>query len=119
MAHFAELDENNIVKRVIVVDNKELLKFGIEDEQTGKDFLKKVFKKDLKWVQTSYNNNKRGKYAAIGDTYDFIKDVFIPPKPYPSWTLDKNFKWQPPTPLPDKNNMYVWDEENKEWIKWE
>lgn len=80
MAHFAELDENNIVLRVLVVDNEKLLNDnGIEDEQKGIYFLQSLFGENTKWIQTSYNNNFRGCYAGIGYTYDEVKDLFIPP----------------------------------------
>lgn len=80
MAHFAELDENNIVKRVLVVDNSKLLDNGVEVEQKGIDFLKRLFGKDTRWVQTSYNGNFRSKFAGTGDLYDFINDVFLDPR---------------------------------------
>ena len=78
MAHFAELDENNVVKQVIVVHNNELLdENGVESEQKGIDFCVSLF--GGTWVQTSYNATMRGKYAGIGDTYDPIADVFVAP----------------------------------------
>ena len=78
MAHFAELDENNIVKQVIVVHNNELLdENGAESEQKGIDFCISLF--GGTWIQTSFNANIRGKYAGIGDTYDPIADVFVTP----------------------------------------
>jgi hypothetical protein len=77
MAHFAELDENNIVKQVIVVHNDELLVDGIESEAKGIEFCQSLFGGN--WIQTSYNSNFRGKYAAIGCTYDPVNDVFVSP----------------------------------------
>jgi hypothetical protein len=76
MAHFAELDENNVVKQVIVVHNNELLDNGIESEAKGIEFCQSLFGGD--WKQTSYNGNIRGIYAGIGMTYDPVKDEFIP-----------------------------------------
>jgi len=77
MAHFAQLDESNIVTQVIVVHNNELLSNGIESEARGVDFCHTLF--GGTWVQTSYNGNIRGKYASIGDTYDAVNDVFVSP----------------------------------------
>jgi len=113
MAHFAEI-ENGIVKQVIVVSNQDLLKDGVEDEQTGIDFCKKLLGVDTEWVQTSYNGNNRHKYAGIGDTYDAINEVFIAPQPYASWDLDDNFDWQPPIAMPD-DGFYRWNEDELEW----
>lgn len=80
MAHFAELDDNNIVKRVLVVDNAKLLDNGVEVEQKGIDFLKRLFGKDTRWVQTSYNGNFRSKFAGAGDIYDAVDDRFVDPR---------------------------------------
>lgn len=80
MAHFAELDENNIVKRVLVVDNSKLLDNGVEAEEKGIDFLKRLFGKDTRWVQTSYNGKFREKYAGAGDLYDATNDRFVDPR---------------------------------------
>lgn len=79
MAHFAELDENNVVLRVIVVDNKDTTDDqGVEREEVGINFCKSLFGEHTRWAQTSYNNNIRGKYAIVGDTYDPELDKFIP-----------------------------------------
>ena len=78
MAHFAELDDNNIVKQVIVVDNNELLDNGVESEAKGIAFCESLF--GSRWVQTSYNLNFRNKYAAIGDIYDEVNDIFYSPE---------------------------------------
>lgn len=81
MAHFAQLDENNIVKQVIVVHNNELILDGVESEAKGVIFCKSLYGENTRWVQTSYNGNKRKNYAGIGYAYDATKDAFIPPKP--------------------------------------
>jgi len=81
MAHFAKLDENNIVTQVIVVSNNELMENGVESEQKGIDFCKSLFGQDTRWVQTSYNNSFRGTYAGVGYTYDPQKDEFVSPPP--------------------------------------
>lgn len=114
MAHFAELDKNNQVLRVIVIHNNELLDdSGNEVEQKGKDFAHSLFGGD--WVQTSYNGNIRGKYAGIGDTYNAAEDIFIAPQPYPSWTRNGSY-WEAPTQMP-LDGKYVWDEEKLQWVK--
>lgn len=108
MAHFAEIDENNIVQRVLVVDNAL--------ENRGADFLANDLGLGGNWIQTSYNNNFRKQFAGIGFTYDANADVFIAPQPYPSWSLDENFDWQPPTPRPSEGR-WVWDEPSLTWVK--
>jgi len=80
MAHFAQLDENNVVTQVIVVHNNELVDNGVEREELGVAFCKSLFGADTRWVQTSYNGNIRGVYAGIGYTYDPDKDEFIAPE---------------------------------------
>jgi hypothetical protein len=81
MAHFAKLDENNVVTQVIVVNNNELMDNGVESEQKGIDFCKSLFGQDTRWVQTSYNGNFRGTYAGVGYTYDAQNDEFVSPPP--------------------------------------
>ena len=101
MAHFAEIDQNNIVIRVLVVPN--------EQEHRGQEFLAN----DLN--QCSYNHKIRKQYPGSGFTYDPKADVFIAPKPYESWFLNENYDWQPPVPYPLVGNDYVWDEETQDW----
>jgi hypothetical protein len=113
MAHFAQLDENNIVTQVIAVHNNELLENGVESEAKGIQFCQSLLGGN--WVQTSYNGNIRKNYAGIGYTYDPINDWFYAPQPYPSWTLDDNAKWQPPIPYPDDDKIYYWSEEELTW----
>lgn len=123
MAHFAQLDENNVVTQVIVVDNNDIRDphTGEEDEILGIAFCKKLL--GGKWVQTSYNGNIRKRYAGIGYTYDKLLDAFIPPKPYESWVLNnETAEWEAPIPQPkltkaqaDSESIYVWDEETTSW----
>lgn len=114
MAHFAELDENNIVKRVIVVANKDCADAnGVEKESIGVAFCERLF--GGVWKQTSYNGNMRKHYAGIGYAYDAARDAFIPPQPYPSWSLDDDANWQAPVPMPNDEFIYVWDEANQQW----
>jgi len=116
MAHFAKLDENNIVTEVLVVNNEVLLKTdGTESEYKGKVFLNGLFG-NATWVQTSYNNNFRKQYAGIGMTYDESNDVFIAPQPFNSWVLNTNFDWEAPIVYPTDGKTYNWDEETLSWI---
>ena len=116
MAHFAQLDENNVVTQVIVVANEELLLDGVENETKGIMFCKSLLGEDTRWVQTSYNSNFRKNYAGIGMSYDPIADYFYAPQPYPSWTLDANANWQAPTPMPvEEGKLFVWNEETLSW----
>ena len=111
MAHYAFLDRNNIVTEVIVgIDETELIE-GLPPETWYGNF------RNQKCVRTSYNNKIRKQYAGIGYYYNEQADVFVAPKPYPSWTLDENYDWQPPTPMPQDGKAYVWLEVNKEWIE--
>jgi hypothetical protein len=116
MAHFSEIDENNVVTRVIVVANKDTSDAnGNEVESIGVAFCQKLLGGN--WKQTSYNGNIRKNYAGIGYVYDAAIDAFVPPKPYPSWVLDTNTaQWQAPVPMPSDGTMYSWDEATQSWI---
>ncbi len=117
MAHFAEINENNIVTKVIVVHNNELLLEGEESETKGIDFCESLFG-HRNWVQTSYNQTIRHNFASQGYTWDSENDAFYAPQPYPSWGLDENFIWQPPVPYPEdasEDKSYEWDEDNLTW----
>lgn len=118
MAHFAQLDNDKTVINVIVIHNNELLdESGVEKEQKGIDFCKSLYGSDTTWVQTSYNNSFRKKFAGIGFSYDVDRDVFISPKPFPSWTFDENIlDWQSPVPKPDDHPYYIWDEDSQSWM---
>ena len=118
MAHFAQLNDNNIVTQVIVVANEELIFQGVENETQGVIFCRSLFGNDTKWVQTSYNGNIRKRYAGIGYTYDADKDAFIAPQPYGSWVLDADLNWQAPVSMPVvEGKTYGWFEPNQEWIE--
>ncbi len=115
MAHFAELNENNIVKQVIVINNAVLLDAdNNESEFKGIDFCEGLFG-HRNWVQTSYNGNIRHNFAGQGYTYDEVNDAFYAPQPFASWSLNENFIWEAPIPMPEDDNIYAWDEENQEW----
>ena len=115
MAHFAELDENNVVTRVIVIDNNDMLdSSGEESEEVGRTFCLQFGSGP--WVQTSYNNNFRKRFAGIGYTYDEANDRFVSPQPYASWVLnDDTCIWEPPVPYPNDGNRYRWDEDTVSW----
>ena len=117
MAHFAKLDENNVVVEVIVVKNAVINNLPFpESEPLGVDFCRSLFGSDTVWMQTSYNNNFRARYAAVSGVYDPVKDVFIHPKPYPSWILnDETTVWEAPVPRPDDGNGYTWNESTLSW----
>ena len=116
MAHFAKLDENNLVVQVIVVHNNELLIDGVESEVKGIEFCQTLIGGN--WIQTSYNGTMRKNYAGIGYTYDATRDAFIPPKPFASWLLNETFcNWEAPTPMPTDDKMYRWDEPTLSWVE--
>lgn len=118
MAHFAELDQDNNVLKVIVVSNEVITdEDGNEQEDLGIEYLKQIYNDPNKiWKQTSYNSNFRSNYAEPGGQYDPENDVFIPVKPYSQWVLNDEYKWIAPTPMPDDINSYGWDEENGDWV---
>jgi hypothetical protein len=109
MAHYAFLDENNIVTEVIVGINENETIEGLDTETWYANFRGQTCKR------TSYNHNIRKQYAGIGFTYDSINDIFIVPQPYPSWTLDENFDWQAPMPYPTGDGIYTWNESTLSW----
>ena len=104
MSHFAEINSDNIVQRVIVAE-QDFINSGL----VGDSF---------NWVQTSYNGNFRKNYAGTGYTYDKTRDAFIAPQPYPSWTLvEATCQWEAPTAYPTDGKMYSWDEETTAWVE--
>ena len=108
MAHYAFLDENNIVTEVITgIDETELIE-GLNPEIWYGNFRGQVCKR------TSYNSNIRGTYAGIGYSYNLDEDIFIAPQPYPSWTRNGSF-WEPPVAMPTDGKLYVWNEETLTW----
>jgi len=121
MAHYAFLDENNIVTQVIVGKNEDEKRDGVivDWEEWYGNFHGVTCKR------TSYNTIAnthlldgtpfRGNYAGIGYIYDTENDVFYPPQPYPSWTLNSNWVWEAPVEYPDDGNFYNWNEETTSW----
>ena len=121
MAHFAKLGVGNVVETVTVVHNDVAI-----TEQAGIDFLNNLYNTRDVWKQTSYNTNGgvhvldgtpfRKNYAGVEFKYDQTRDAFIPPKPYPSWTLDEGTcRWDAPVAYPDDGNEYNWNESTKAW----
>ena len=117
MAHFAQLDNNNTVIQVIVVNDNDCKDSeGNESEAVGAEFCQKLF--GGRWLQTSYNNNIRKNYAGPGFIYNPELDIFIPPKPFPSWNFDNNTKdWMAPITYPSDGKTYYWNEEFQQWIE--
>jgi hypothetical protein len=115
MAHFAELDENNIVLRVIVVGDGDCKDDGGDESETvGAAFCNCLF--GGVWKQTSYNARIRKNYAGIGYVYDEALDAFIPPQPFLSWSLNTDTcQWEAPSPYPVDGGAYFWNEPTLSW----
>jgi hypothetical protein len=111
MAHYAFLDEKNVVTEVITGKDETELIEGLSPEEWYGNFRGQTC------VRTSYNNNIRKQYAGIGYTYDATADVFIAPKPFASWSLDENYDWQAPIDYPADGKLYSWDEANQFWVE--
>jgi len=118
MAHFAKLDENNVVIEVNVVSNEVVNNLPFPDsEPLGTAFLTEWSGGYSNWKQTSYNKNFRGNYAGVGMVYRADIDVFVNPQPFPSWFLDSNALWQAPVPYPNDGKLYGWDETTQSWVE--
>lgn len=126
MAHYAFMDRNNVVVKVItgvdetVTQSDNGVEVGGSSEAWEQFYENQPWHSGLTCKRTSYNaavNGYRKQYAGIGYTYDPVNDVFIAPQPYDSWTLDENFDWQPPTPKPADGKDYFWFEPNQVWIE--
>lgn len=114
MAHFAKLDDNNVVLEVHVVANAAL--DAANEEASGIAFLTEWSGGYSNWKQTSYNGNSRKNYAGIGYTYDETRDAFIAPKQFNSWVLDEDTcRWEPPVPYPNDGKVYTWNESSVSW----
>lgn len=118
MAHFAKLDDNNIVLEINTVNNSDVQDLPFpESEPVGIKFLTEWSGGYTNWKQTSYNNNFRKRYAGIGYTYDVQRDAFIPPKPFASWIFNEDVcSWEAPVPYPDYDKVYEWDETTTSWV---
>lgn len=116
MAHFAQIDENNIVKQIIVITNEDCgnLEFP-ESEIIGQNFISSIGL-DGVWKQTSYNSTFRKRYAGLDDTYDENRDAFLPPKPFSSWVLNEDtYLWEAPIERPSDGKLYMWNEDEQSW----
>jgi hypothetical protein len=122
MAHYAFLDNNNIVTEVIVGVDEDVIQTDTDGTQVGGssevwetwygNFRGQLCKR------TSYNGNYRKNYAGIGYTFDSVRDAFIPPKPYPSWILNEDTcLWESPVPHPEGEGLWGWDEATLSWIE--
>jgi hypothetical protein len=121
MAHFAEIDENNIVTRVLVV--------GDDQEHRGQEFLADDLDLGGTWKKTSYNTQGgvhtlggtpfRKNYAGIGYSFDAERDAFIPPKPFASWILNEDTcNWNAPVEMPvEEGKFFTWDEDTTSWVE--
>jgi hypothetical protein len=110
MAHFAQINENNIVEQVLVVPDNQ--------QHRGNDYLSIDLGLGGTWIQTSYNGNIRKMFAGVGYIYNSELDIFLPPKPYPSWNIDPIEKmWVPPIERPEhvEGTVLIWIEETLEW----
>ena len=132
MAHFAEVDENNTVIKVVVgADADTADEDGTEVEAIGVAFLQSMFGADTAWVQTSWSGRIRTRFTGPGATWDPSRDAFIDPQPFPSWVLDEaTTEWHPPTPRPDETRTgehegeefeypvpFQWDEDTVSWVE--
>lgn len=116
MAHFAKLDNNNVVLEVIRVNNDAL--DPLNEEASGIAFLTEWSGGYSNWKQTSYNKSFRKNYAGIGMLYDSSHDAFIIPKPFPSWSLNETTCiWEPPISMPIDGKIYSWNEEATSWVE--
>jgi hypothetical protein len=114
MAHYAKLNQENVVVEVIVISNSDELENGQESEAKGVAFCQALTGHQY-WKKTSYNGTIRKRYAGIGYTYSVAHDAFIASQPFPSWTLDSETNWEPPVPMPTDGKIYAWDETSQEW----
>lgn len=119
MAHFAQLDSNNVVIGVFAVDNADILDDdGNEVEQLGIDICKATVDPSGTFIQTSFNGNFRIRYASLGGVYDPLREAFIPPCPYNSFVFNETtLDWDAPVPYPDDGKHYYWDESILNWVQ--
>jgi len=123
MAHYALLDENNIVISVITGVDENIIQTDLDGTQVGGNteaweefYATRPWFNAASCKRTSYNNNTRGVYAGVGFSYNPDEDIFIEPQPYPSWIREGSF-WNPPTPMPVDGKFYRWDEDTTSWVE--
>jgi len=119
MAHFAQIDNENVVLTVVVISNDDIQDLPFpESESIGVAFCKQLFGLDTNWVQTSYNGSFRKNYAEIGGIYASFRGAFISQKTFASWVLNEDTcLWEAPIPMPQDGKDYMWDEEQINWIE--
>ena len=118
MAYFAQIDDTDTVVQVIAISNDNAPDPATaHSEPLGQAFISETLGLPGVWRQTSYNGSIRKQYAGIGYRYDADADVFIAPQPFPSWTLDADHDWQPPTPMPLEGGPWTWDEDTLSWVE--
>lgn len=122
MAHYALINDENLVVEVITGVDENETQIDLDGTEVGGSaqawenfYQTRPWFEGLTCKRTSYNNNIRKQFAGIGFTYDPNADVFIVPRPYPSWSLDENYDWQPPIPRPNDGLMYFWNEDDQDW----
>ena len=114
MAHFAEIEDSIVTQVIVVADADTADEYGNEVESIGQAFCADLL--GGSWLQTSYNGNIRKHYAGIGYSYRSDIDAFVAPQPYSSWGLDEDTcLWDAPTPMPDDDQMYTWNEDTQAW----
>lgn len=120
MAHFAQIDAGGLVQRVVKLDDAYAPDPAPSNEAMGQQRMDDLSLLDSSfagtWIQTSYLGSFRKQFAGLGFTYDPVADVFIAPQPFPSWSLDANHDWQPPTPMPQQGD-WAWDEDTLSWVE--
>lgn len=117
MAYFAQIDDDGTVLQVIAVSNTDAPDPApVNSEPLGQRFIADALRLSGTWMQTSWSGSIRKQFAGIGWRYDAHADVFVAPQPYPSWALDANHDWQPPTPMPTEGDWY-WDEDTLAWVE--
>jgi hypothetical protein len=117
MAYFAQIDDDGTVLQVISVSNADAPDPApTNSEPLGQAFIANVLGLAGTWVQTSWSGSIRKQYAGIGWRYLADADVFVTPQPFPSWALDANYDWQPPTPMPAEGGPWTWDEDSLSWV---
>lgn len=117
MAYFSQIDEDGTVLQVISISDDDAPDPApTNSEPLGQAFIADVLGFSGEWRQTSYHGNFRKQYAGIGYLYLADDDVFVTPQPFPSWALDANHDWQPPTPMPNEGGPWLWDEDTLAWV---
>lgn len=120
MASFAQVDENNVVQNIILIDDSCLDNNGEfpESEESGREFIRNlnIGGENSRWYQASYTGKFRKQYPFKDFIYVEELDMFVRPKPYPSWSLENDGEWYAPQPIPKDGKVYIWSESEQQWI---